>query len=370
MSVTIFAMTHKKFIQPNNPIYVPLQVGKAVHEPLGYLGDDTGDNISAQNCYYSELTGLYWVWKNFHASDYVGVCHYRRYLINEKGGLLTEPEIEKILSEYDLITTKTLTMRSTYYDGFAVNHNQQDLIASEQVIYELYPDYYETFEKMLHERRTWFGNMFITDKKRYDDYCAWLFPIFEKVSGKIHVEEYDEYHKRVFGFISEFLLYVWAEVNHLKAYQCKVGMIGEKAETRELKNHLAIFFKEKDIQGAKKYISAALEKRPDVLMEASDIMGELKMAMQVITTCENEYRCYGTSIIEDETDFDALLNRCRNLNEIVDSFRMGTQTEGDINYLEQQKVSDIALEISVMLMCTADNSTRETLEKIRKRMNR
>ena len=29
MTVTIYAMTHKKFEQPRNPIYVPLQVGHA-----------------------------------------------------------------------------------------------------------------------------------------------------------------------------------------------------------------------------------------------------------------------------------------------------------------------------------------------------
>ena len=62
-------------------------VGHATHEDAGYLADDTGDNISAKNCYYSELTGLYWVWKNVKDPDYVGVCHYRRYLLNDAGSI-------------------------------------------------------------------------------------------------------------------------------------------------------------------------------------------------------------------------------------------------------------------------------------------
>jgi len=82
MSVKIFTMTHKKFDAPNDKMYVPLHVGRAMSEDLGYLGDNTGENISDMNCYYSELTGVYWIWKNYHESDYVGVCHYRRYLIN------------------------------------------------------------------------------------------------------------------------------------------------------------------------------------------------------------------------------------------------------------------------------------------------
>ena len=40
MSVTIFTMTHKKFPTPGDLIYVPLQVGRAGAEDLGYIGDD------------------------------------------------------------------------------------------------------------------------------------------------------------------------------------------------------------------------------------------------------------------------------------------------------------------------------------------
>ena len=65
MSTTIFAMTHKKFIPPTDSMYVPLHVGREGKEDLGYLADNTGDNISAKNQYYSELTGMYWVWKNY-----------------------------------------------------------------------------------------------------------------------------------------------------------------------------------------------------------------------------------------------------------------------------------------------------------------
>lgn len=59
----IYIAAHKKFDVPNQPGYIPLQVGAEGKESLGYLADNTGDNISSKNANYCELTGLYWFGK-------------------------------------------------------------------------------------------------------------------------------------------------------------------------------------------------------------------------------------------------------------------------------------------------------------------
>lgn len=159
MSVKIYTMTHKKFDVPNDPMYVPLQVGAEGKEPLGYVRDNTGENISALNCYYSELTGVYWIWKNDTESDIVGVCHYRRYLLNEKGVMFRKEEIEKLLSEYDCLTSRLLTLDFSYHYGFSDNHNVRDLDVTGEVIREKYPEDYPLFEKLVHENHTYFGNI-------------------------------------------------------------------------------------------------------------------------------------------------------------------------------------------------------------------
>ena len=104
MKIKIFALTHKKFEVPQDKMYQPLQVGREEKEDLGYLCDNTGDNISAENCYYSELTGLYWIWKNVHTYKYVGTCHYRRYLLNEQEKIFTEA-----ISEPDIVALSIAT---------------------------------------------------------------------------------------------------------------------------------------------------------------------------------------------------------------------------------------------------------------------
>ncbi|MBQ7883295.1 MAG: DUF4422 domain-containing protein [Phascolarctobacterium sp.] len=78
MDIKILVATHKKYWMPEDEVYLPLHVGRDGKEDLGYMGDNTGDNISDKNASYCELTGLYWAWKNLDC-EYIGLCHYRRY---------------------------------------------------------------------------------------------------------------------------------------------------------------------------------------------------------------------------------------------------------------------------------------------------
>ena len=78
MDIKILVAAHTKYWMPNNSVFLPIQVGAALHPALGYIPDTTGDNISAKNPNYRELTGLYWAWKNLDC-EYIGLCHYRRY---------------------------------------------------------------------------------------------------------------------------------------------------------------------------------------------------------------------------------------------------------------------------------------------------
>ncbi len=351
MSVKIFTMTHKKFNTPSNQMYVPLQVGSAKAQPLGYLRDDSGDHISGWNCYYSELTGLYWVWKNIKDVDYIGTCHYRRYLINRQGFLFTEKEYEELLKDYDLITTKRVELNNSYYYGFGANHNVKILDAAGAVMKEKYPEDYNLFIELVKGKETYFGNMMVCSKKLFDEYAAWLFSIFFEVQKRVDLTAEDEYHQRVFGFISEFLLYVWAVSRQLRVYECKVGMLGEKAETRELKEKLAQFFIEKDIEGAKEYFLTVQKRRPDVLMEASDITGELKLSMQVIATCHQEMENTQSSVLDRISNFNDLMHYFHMVNKIAGKKnKKELFNEMEIQFQKENEISEVAMEIAGMLI--------------------
>ena len=365
MKLRIYAMTHKQFDVPQDPLYQPLHVGHAKAVDLGYPGDDSGDNISHLNCYYSELTGHYWLWKNCKDVDYIGTCHYRRYLINEQEKILTKIEYEHLLENYDLVTTKRVILNNSYHYGFSANHNIKALDCTGEVIHDLYPEYYDTYLALVHENETYFGNMFVTSKKLFDAYCQWLFTIFAEVEKRIDLDtDEDAYHKRVLGFISEFLLLVWVRVNQLKVYECKVGMLGEKAETRELKERLADYFRRKDIDGAMQYFLQVKAARPDVMMEASDVTGELRLCMQIIVTAGKEKAIYGTSVLDRGYEFRKLIELFAQLNTVIRCKHMGAS---DDLFLQENEISEVAIEVAEAVYASIARAREDAPEFFEKR---
>ena len=67
MNIKILVAAHKNYWMPEDSVYLPLHVGAEGKSDLGYTKDNTGDNISAKNPNFCELTGLYWAWKNLEA---------------------------------------------------------------------------------------------------------------------------------------------------------------------------------------------------------------------------------------------------------------------------------------------------------------
>ncbi len=364
--IRIYTFTHKKYEQPPDDLYQPLHVGRALHEDLGYPGDDTGDNISHLNRYYSELTGIYWIWKNCRDADYVGTSHYRRYLLDQDRKLFTAEKYLSLLKEYDIITTRRVVLNNSYHYGFAANHNIAALDTVGEILKEKYAHstFYETFVRLVNGPETYFGNLFVTSKEKFDAYAEWLFDIFFEVQKRIDLEtDEDDYHKRVFGFISEFLLLVWVEANQYKALECMVGVFGEKAETREMKEKLAAFLKNRDIDGAKAYFMESWKSRPDIMMEASDLTGELRLIMQIITTADHEKKNGLRTVLEQGRELPELIHIFRELNSRISLCKtmrhIETQDEmlreidkrsAEYEDLYRQGISDIAVMIAVKLL--------------------
>ena len=339
MSISIFTITHVPFNPPENPIYIPLQVGRADHDDYGYLGDDTGDNISDKNQYYSELTGLYWIWKNYKDADYLGLCHYRRFFLNKNGALLTEAGYMDILSHYDVIVAKSQQGDYDYRTIYSRSHDIRNLDMTGEIIREKYPDYYTTFLEVIADNRCYVGNLFVAPRKLFHAYCEWLFPIFSALEERIDVSGYDDYHKRVFGFLSEQLLIVWIKHNKLSYYESPFGLSQEKAETILLKQTLRDTLLTGNIAGAYQHLCATLDKRPDLLLEMSDFHQELKTIEHILNICRVEEAGGLPTLLQFSKDLDILIKHFRLLVSILEKIQDGTVSEDEVTYLVDCHIS-------------------------------
>jgi hypothetical protein len=340
----IYVMTHVAFHVPEDPIYHPLHVGHAIHEDLGYQGDDTGDNISELNPYYSELTGLYWVWKNVRNVEYAGLCHYRRYFLNGQNTIMTKADFMPILVKYDVILSQPVTSEKCYRDVYAEAHNIHDLEAVGDAIAALYPDCVPIFQEVLSSMKTYSGNLFVTRKELFDEYAAWLFSIFDVASKHIDVSGYDDYHKRVYGFLSEQLLFVWVRYRKLTCYEVPIGFTQEKAETISLKEQLTELFEKRQVAKASALYLDTLRSRPDVTLPGSDFHQELDDILHLIFICLKEEEDGVSSFLDYTTDLNELLQHCDRIADILERCADHALSGEDIDYLKAHAVSVSAID--------------------------
>ena len=280
-------MTHKKCNKPLDDIYELLQVGSALNQDLSYTRDDTGDNISDLNPYFGELTGYYWLWKNVSDVEIVGICHYRRYF-GIDGKILTSHDCETLLKDCDIVCSNIVkTEYQNYKIEFSKAHNIKDLLLVRDAISNLYTEDLRAFDEALEADNHTYGNLCIMRKEVFDSYCEWLFNNFMWMIDKVDFTGYDSYHKRLFGFLSENLIRVFAKSRNLKVKPGKVYVTEEKVETKELKIAVFQLMKDGKLAEAKEMFISYLRYRPDVVLPLSDISGELNMLASIINFIEN-----------------------------------------------------------------------------------
>lgn len=227
--ITVLVATHKKYNMPTDKMYLPIHVGASGKEKIGYITDETGDNISLKNPYFCELTGMYWAWKNID-SDYIGLAHYRRHFASNKvdkknlfNSVLSFDEANELLNNTDIVVPK---LRKYYienlYSHYADTLYIEPLDITGKIIEEKYPKYKKEFDKLHKRTSAHMFNMFIMKKEKFDEYCNWLFDILFELEQRVDNSKYDTFHARFYGRVSELLLDVWLNTNGYTYKEIKV----------------------------------------------------------------------------------------------------------------------------------------------------
>ena len=243
--IKIYVVGHDRAETPNNSAFVPIQVG-AYDSILNVcpLKDDVGDNISALNQFYAEMTAMYWVWKNTQGQSHVGFFHYRRYLnfgepfdtdlhwseqcfydfspdtIARMGW--DEKTIGEVCKNYDIVIPTKETVLDPYdwqhsdtlYNHYCGLHVRRDVDLAIELA-KAHPLTADVVDKVFRRKNGIFTHMYVMRRDIFDEYMDWIFGITREMEKRIDLS-FPFYAKgapqsRVFGFLGERLLNVYIE---------------------------------------------------------------------------------------------------------------------------------------------------------------
>lgn len=220
-SVAVYVMTHGPECKWTGSYCFPIEIGAACHEiHSSYIRDDDGDNISKKDILYCELTGLYWMWKNDSAHDFLGLYHYRRIF------KLSRSKIISYLRDYEWIVPKVTRVNPNISEHYIREHIPEDWRHLMETLKDLYPEYYNTAQSLFGKDEVYFTNMFISSREMVSDYCNWLFPILQAVEVKLNLNDgRSKYQQRAIGFMAERLFYLYIKHNNFNVKEVRIWYV-------------------------------------------------------------------------------------------------------------------------------------------------
>lgn len=265
----------KEYLQ--NDACIPIQVGyEETHIDMGIQRDNEGDNRGNKHPYYSELSGLYWLWKNVDA-EYKGLFHHRRaftfrkepmksklyflyrkfrcvlavlfknkefktlHLVNvtsveykKNFNELIEELEQKCIRKYDMIVptpAEFWPISNQRYFASVIEYHIFDLL--KEIIEEYWPEFNEYWKQTIDGRKLYFANISIMRSSIFNSYATFVFGVLDKLEDKLKTENYcvsftdEKVLSRKFGYVSELLtntFILYQRYNGLKIKELNIIM--------------------------------------------------------------------------------------------------------------------------------------------------
>ena len=260
---------------------------------------------------------------------------------------MSAADYEAVLADYDVMISDLVSSGGTNRENFGKAHNPRDMEAVGKAIKKLYPEDYEAFCRVMDDDKCCYGNLMAARKEIFDAYCEWLFNVLVEASEEeeFEMERYDVYHQRVFGFISEVLLYVWVVARGFRFKEGKIAITSEKAETVEFKRAMGQLIAAADIVQAKELFYNYIKIRPDIRQGLSDIKKEIPVIELLIYIMHEERKAGAEGLLAFSTDLSVLMEHYKNTVKLLQQYgREDVRTMG-ADYFAKSPISDAALDI-------------------------
>jgi Domain of unknown function (DUF4422) len=240
--------SHKVFPFPRPSSWLrPLLSGDGTLSLTDLRRDDTGDAIAHLGKYYSELTGLYWLWKNRTDVRRIGFYHYRRYLnllpttpqspeiqmmpTDHALGFLASDQqkerIDRLLDVHDVIVPQGHFLPYSIEEQYLLHHGREVWDRFWELTFALYPEYATHRDFLKISNKFHFFNIFIAGRGFLDFYAEQLFRILDVLVREIgflapqpYGTRYQEY--RYPGYLSERFFTYFLFANRVRAHEAQL----------------------------------------------------------------------------------------------------------------------------------------------------
>lgn len=277
--VKIFVGYHRPNVLYKSEVFQPILTSEVDWDNPDVIRDDSGINIAEKNKNYGELTGHYWVWKNFLPqtdAEYIGFCHYRRFLdfnifskeeyafaptdekeFKRRFATYTEEKIYAAIKDYDIILPhKYSIMGEQIYQQYITHHPKEDIDAALYVLNEIYPQYVDAAIRVLTGTAMYPCLTFVMKKELFSEYMEWMFNLLSALEQKSDWSKREDYQVRTPAFLAERFFNAWLlyniEAKNLKVLHSSSSLItGRSYANTDQEKYIQLYALHKKLKSQK-----------------------------------------------------------------------------------------------------------------------
>lgn len=245
-NVDIFICSHVMF-KPmvSNPSY------KVLFTRNGTYDGDELEGLKAycydgdkDDRYWSESCTFKWICDHADLSDYVGICHYRKYF----SFMDNIPNMEEVFSDHDVVCGNPMRMRNGVLRQYSACHNVKDMKVLMEVLSDKYSDFGVQFYNFLNGKLLYPFQMSVMRREDFLDYANFIDSVLsdflERIGGDIearinadrngYLGKYKNksagfaYQQRILGYLSERLTSGYIMCKFKKPYLVGVNITSKK----------------------------------------------------------------------------------------------------------------------------------------------
>lgn len=226
-SINIYAAYHTTIPLNHFGDMKPISVGKSAMNNNIDFTDVLKDGTRLNNARWSELSGIFKIWKESTPSDYVGFCHYRR-VFDLRCKEISKERFDRIplsalpttatklndtfidlLNEESIYLPLPEKLNNSIFEHYHITHKINDLCLILELLKKHFPDLNDSCHCVFDSNNIYSNNMFISSWRNFDEICNIWFTVLLEFEKKVINNNDSRYQQRDISFLAERIFTIW-----------------------------------------------------------------------------------------------------------------------------------------------------------------